>query len=281
MPSKPDIQWLVKDVEIPHFLDFRNLLTWTSACIRGERAVVLHKPRGEPTPPISRDMQEVLNRLEIGPDGSIDAEKIGRFGDYSHGPKNAIQEDHGMPTFVMSKSLETGFRDLRFHWKKVVGEGGFGLATLWEVEFEDGHREDVIIKMGVRPDMDLHTEAEWHDRYSLGSRIVQARDLVALAAQHRQGGRFSRGERFDAMRENVLVLEYMRLGNLYSIFEKAATIQRHFPSNALWQLWESCKYRRPSHLERLGVFHFLTSFILNSSTRRRRGRLSESSSRTV
>ena len=287
MLPKPKISWLVKDSTWnDDLVPLRNNYTWISGCLRGERNVVLHVPRDQPNRILPED-DRIERELNLFPGGSLGSKQNVPFWYSEWVPEDIMQEKRDMTEEVMSKSLETGFRGFRLHWKKIVGQGGFGLITLWEAEFEDGHREDIIIKMGLHADMDFFEESSWHDRYSMASRIVQTRDLAAMATQHQRAKRFARGQVFSANQEKVLVMENMRLGSLYSILQKAAIIQRHFPSNALWQLWESCKYPRSSEFfaaQRGFVYTsrlLISPFILDSGPRRCRGCVSESCARPV
>lgn len=235
--QRPRVHWLVNNQQASQFADRRNRYTLRGAYIRGDLSVDLHKGGRDRSDHVGG--RQMIEAMGLGGAVSIDAERVLPYADAQ---ASASDGKRDMPPQVMSKSLETGFRDFRLHWKKVVGEGGYGLITLWEVELEDGHREDVIIKMGRTSDTNLHEELSWHLRYNLASSIVQARDLVKMADRHRRGNRFRRGEEFSPRRENVLVLEYMSLGNLCSVFQKTKMLGRQFPSNALWQLWECCKH---------------------------------------
>jgi hypothetical protein len=189
--------------------------------------------------------QEIVERLRLWTGLSIDEARAWEYWNPAQGAEQLSKGNPEMPTEVQSRSLENRFRGFRLHWKKVIGKGGFGLITLWEVEFEDGHREDVVFKMPKEPSENVYRELRWHDRYSMAAAIVQARDLVEEAEDHKLNGRFARGEVFDPKKENILVLEYMNRGSLHSVLQKAAMRNSMFPSTALWQLWQFCKYPSP------------------------------------
>lgn len=242
-----------RGVESPGLNKFRNNYNWVSACIRGERSVFLNRPVCEDSSGIFADLplsacygenQEIVDRLHLWTGLSIDEERDWDWKP-AQGPEQLLKRNPEMPTEVQSRSLENRFRGFRLHWKKVIGKGGFGLITLWEVEFEDGHREDVVFKMPKEPSENIYRELRWHDRYRMASVILQARDLAEEAEDHKLNGRFARGEVFDPRKENILVLEYMNRGSLHSVLQNVAIKNRMFPSTALWQLWQFCKYLCP------------------------------------
>ncbi|KFH46459.1 hypothetical protein ACRE_027250 [Hapsidospora chrysogenum ATCC 11550] len=234
-------------VESPGLNKFRNNHNWVSACIRGERSVVLDRPVCADSNGFVADLplsacygenQEIVDRLHLWTGLSIDEERDWDYWKPAQGPGQLSKGNPEMPTEIQSRSLENRFRGFRLHWKKVIGKGGFGLVTLWEVEFEDGHREDVVFKVPKEPSEKIYRELLWHDRYRMSSAIVQARDLVEEAEDHKLNGRFAHGEVFDPEKENILVLEYMNRGSLHSVLQKAAMRNRMFTSTALWQLWQ-------------------------------------------
>jgi hypothetical protein len=149
------------------------------------------------------------------------------------------------PENIFDEAIPEGARwnGFRLHWIKIIGKGGLGLATLWEAEFEDRHRQLVVIKMDMsmnRAKMSL--EASWHERYQGASHIMQAVDLNKLAEQHRYKNRFRDGYDFDPNKFNVLVLEYAQYGNLLDLLVKASYYNIHFSNKVLWQIWGCCKY---------------------------------------
>lgn len=237
-----DISFDDQDIR-PRVANLYNERTLESGFVRGSRKVLLRRNKGSArnAPVLPPNPGQVMDRLGLDRNHLPNEERRQRFWKpaYIDWPR---QEDKNMPAEVMQQSLETGFKDFRLHWQKVVGTGGWGIATLWEVEFEDGYRQDVIIKMDAsHGDQDFSNELGWHLLYKEALRIVQSYNLVEMANRHRKQRRFHRGIEFNSRELNVLVLEYMPHGSLFDILQKASIARKQLPKNALWQLWECCK----------------------------------------
>jgi hypothetical protein len=161
------------------------------------------------------------------------------------------------PENIFADTVPEGARwnGFRLHWVKIIGRGGLGLATLWEAEFEDGHRQLVVIKMDMSKNKaKMSLEASWNERYRGASHIMQAVDLNKLAEQHRHENRFRGGYDFDPNKFNVLVLEYAQYGSLLDLLIKASYYNIHFSNKVLWQIWGCCKYLKSQHVYFFNLF---------------------------
>jgi hypothetical protein len=134
----------------------------------------------------------------------------------------------------------------RLEWIKVLGQGGFGIATLWHVIFEDHSHIKVVIKIPVRVNADFDSELDWHLRYGGASHVTQSLDIQAMADSVRRrinrGHMIGRGARFVQTNMSVLVLEYAEHGSLYEMLAKASYFDISFSSKVLWEIWECCEF---------------------------------------
>lgn len=130
----------------------------------------------------------------------------------------------------------------RLEWIRVLGQGGFGMATLWHVIFEDQSSIKVVIKIPVRANADFDSELDWHLRYGGASHVTQALDIQAMADSVRRrinrGHMIDRGPRFVQTNMDVLVLEYAERGSLYEMMAKASYFGTRFSNKVLWEIWE-------------------------------------------
>lgn len=139
------------------------------------------------------------------------------------------------------------FDGFELHWVKVLGKGGYGVATLWEAVFEDASTMKVVVKLGLGDEFEPDMERGWHLRYEGASHIVQAVDLAQTAADKRSamrqsagsGGRSISGREFDASELNVLTLEYAERGSLTDLLGRKAALGFNFSDKVLWGIWEN------------------------------------------
>ena len=258
--TKPQICWVPKNVQDPGLTRQRNQCTWRSACFRGDNAAFLHTGRDG-----NRYFEEdraVLDAINIA-GGNMAVQLIDPYWESSWSPQDAVtgEDDTKMPQLVRNKQLDSKALGFQLRWKRVLGQGGMGIATLWEAQFEDGYREEIVIKLDPRErPADLVQEWNWHRRYQDAGHIVQARDLELMAIEHSSNkdkkAQFLMGE------ANVSVLEYMSHGPLIDLFTKAACLNLKFPNNALWQLW-GCRKSRESLASPLFSLHPSTTTTAN------------------
>ncbi|KAI9171848.1 hypothetical protein HJFPF1_01339 [Paramyrothecium foliicola] len=132
---------------------------------------------------------------------------------------------------------------------KVVGSGGYGLATLWEVTFEDDSRLKVVMKSNQESDgpFEPSMEAAWHNRYRNAAHTVQIVDLAARVVKVRAAltqanlpWKIRGNERVTFVPElqQVMVLEYAEHGSLYHCAARIHNNIPKIPDKQLWQLWE-------------------------------------------
>ncbi|KAL6816534.1 hypothetical protein J3E69DRAFT_97576 [Trichoderma sp. SZMC 28015] len=212
----------------------RNISAIRSALLRGDRVVTLHNT--------SRILREHVKNLRVPyhprhmqHDQPFEWPFSDQFTDsrssHSDQPKQVGQ-------FIELLEWD-GFR---LEWIRVLGQGGFGIATLWHVIFEDQSSIKVVIKIPVRENADFDSELDWHLRYGGASHVTQALDIQAMADSVRRrinrGHMINRGARFAPTNMGVLVLEYAERGSLYDMMAKASYFHTRFSSKVLWEIWE-------------------------------------------
>ncbi|KAH6608975.1 hypothetical protein Trco_002321 [Trichoderma cornu-damae] len=212
----------------------RNLLAIQSALIRGDRVVTLHNT--------SRLLPEHYNNVRVPyepEDMPQDQPLEWPFGDQYADPSSGVTSQPRLVDRFIDLLDWDGFR---LEWIKVLGEGGFGMATLWDAIFEDQSRVKVVIKIPVRVNSDFDSELDWHLRYGGASHVTQSLDLQAMADSVRRrigrGYMVGRGPRFVQTDLSVLVLEYAERGSLYEMMSKASYFGINFSNKALWEIWE-------------------------------------------
>jgi hypothetical protein len=152
---------------------------------------------------------------------------------------------------VVLEILEHRWKGFELRWKKLLGKGGCGVATLWEVEFEDGHRMPIVLKINTEMDVaDFRKEIEWHDHYKHASNIVQRLNLSELSREHRIDGRFDNRQDLEELMAKsahpVLIIEYAQHGCLLDVLENIQPHAVRWTAAALWQLWEQRQFTQSS-----------------------------------
>lgn len=155
------------------------------------------------------------------------------------------------------------WKGFEMEFKRAIGKGGHGMATLWNITFENGQQMPLVLKLGEYAGHwrtpwtseqkhvaeqyagNFAIERRWHQRYRHASNICQMPDINALARQYRTDGRLDRGHDFmanDSLNHRQYIgLEYAPHGDLRTLLQRAVTSHLNFPNEALWQMWESCK----------------------------------------
>lgn len=216
----------------------RNVFATQSALLRGDRVVTLHNT--------SRLLPEHYNKVRVPyapQDMPQDRPFEWPFGDQYRDPRSS---DTTYPLRVDDFIDLIEWDGFRLEWIKVLGEGGFGMATLWDAIFEDNSRIKVVIKIPVRVNADFDHELDWHLRYGGASHVSQSLDLQTMADNvRRRIGRsymMGRGPRFVQTDMSVLVLEYAERGSLYEMMTKASYFDVNFSNKVLWEIWECCMF---------------------------------------
>ncbi|KAL7945112.1 hypothetical protein V8C42DRAFT_70404 [Trichoderma barbatum] len=212
----------------------RNVSAIQSALIRGDRVVTLHNT--------SRILPEHIANIRVPYHPRHmphDRPFEWPFGDqYSDSRSSHSNQPRLVGQFIDLLDWD-GFR---LEWIRVLGQGGFGLATLWHVIFEDQSRIKVVIKIPVRENADFDSELDWHLRYGGASHVTQSLDIQAMADSVRRrinrGHMINRGPRFEQTNMDVLVLEYAEHGSLYEMMAKASYFNTRFSNKVLWEIWE-------------------------------------------
>lgn len=216
----------------------KNFLAVQSALIRGDRDVTLDNT--------SRITSEVFDELGL-PYEHLDMPQDQEYNypfadDYSESRRNGTDQPRVVGNYIELFNWD-GFR---LEWVKVLGQGGFGLATLWNVIFDDDSSMKVVIKIPIHMNGSFQDELDWHLRYRSASHVTQTLDLQEIADNVRRrmnrGHMINRGIRFDQKRLDVLVLEYAEHGCLFDIMAKASYFGVKFSNKVLWEIWECCKY---------------------------------------
>lgn len=161
--------------------------------------------------------------------------------DYSESRSNNTDQ----PSIVGDYIELFNWDGFRLEWIKVLGQGGFGMATLWNVIFDDESSMKAVIKIPIHMNGTFRDELDWHLRYRGASHVTQSLDLQEIADNFRRRMNreylINRGIRFDQKQLNILVLEYAEHGCLFDIMSKASYFDVHFSNKVLWEIWECCK----------------------------------------
>lgn len=210
----------------------RNYYTAQAALVRGAKVATLHNADDLPA-----DLKGSLRVL--APEGRAHWAKHNWGWPKTWKPRT---QKEPKPTEVQNLIPWEGWDGFKLKWLTILGEGGLGLATLWEVTFEDGERMKVVIKMG-RPghsSFSAKDEGCWQARYPGASHTVQIVDISAIVDSKRrkspQMARF-KGQPFIPLERNVLVLEYLTGGSLRDLCIRLSTEQKTPPIAALYEAW--------------------------------------------
>jgi hypothetical protein len=165
------------------------------------------------------------------------------FGDDYSGSHSSVTDQ---PRAVDSYIDLLDWDGFRLEWVKVLGQGGFGMATLWNAIFEDQSIAKIVIKIPTRVNADFDSELDWHLRYGGASHVTQSLNLQEMADNVRRrinrDHMIGRGPRFEQTDLNILVLEYAEHGSLYEMMSKASYFGISFSNKVLWEIWECCKF---------------------------------------
>ncbi|KAL6877025.1 hypothetical protein J3F83DRAFT_759367 [Trichoderma novae-zelandiae] len=215
--------------------DIRNLFTIQGALLRGDKSVTLHNT--------SRVTELDVQRLRIPyhpknmPSDRPYESLFGYTQSSSSSRSNTTQ-----PKLVGDFIDMLNWDGFRLEWVKVLGQGGFGMATLWNAIFEDHSSVKVVIKIPVRANANFKSELEWHLRYAGASHVAQSLDLQAMADDVRRsinrGHMIDRGARFKPSDLDVLVLEYADRGSMFDMMNRASHFNILFSNKVLWEIWE-------------------------------------------
>ncbi|RFU74939.1 hypothetical protein TARUN_7307 [Trichoderma arundinaceum] len=236
MPSPPYPHLIVRRAAVKPtpLTSTRNMFAIQSALIRGDRVVTLHNT--------TRLLPEHYKKVRVPYEPKNmpqDRPFEWPFGDQYDDSRSS---DTVQPRVVDNYIDLLNWDGFRLEWIKVLGEGGFGMATLWDAIFEDQSRVKVVIKIPVRVNADFDSELDWHLRYGGASHVTQSLDLQAMADGVRRrinrGHMVGRGPRFAQTDLSVLVLEYAERGSLYEMMAKASYFGINFSNKALWEIWE-------------------------------------------
>ncbi|KAM0478185.1 hypothetical protein ACHAPX_005375 [Trichoderma viride] len=212
----------------------KNYFAVQSALIRGDRNVTLDNT--------SRILSRDCDALAL-PYEELDMPQDQEFAypfadDYSESRSNNTDQ----PSIVGDYIELFNWDGFRLEWVKVLGQGGFGMATLWNVIFEDESSIKAVIKIPIHMNGTFRDELQWHLRYRGASHVTQSLNLQEIADNVRRRMNrehmINRGTRFDQKRLGILVLEYADHGCLFDIMSKASYFDVHFSNKVLWEIWE-------------------------------------------
>lgn len=252
------LDYTLLDAPDNKYRSMRNCYTVQSAVIRGDRKCSIFNQAG-----LNRDE---FNRIRFV-SGPADKRHFWEQGvvkwkdKYSSGREEATPSHNTVRSDVPFAVVQNWF-GFQLRFVKVLGIGGFGAATLWEVEFEDRSSMLVVIKMprviekNTRSGFNAQHEGKWHDRYDGAAHTVQSIDLDAIASRKRNRVlfdnhfnitllRFRSGHPLQARSRNMLVLEYACWGDLYGLVGKAYHENKVFLNRNFWQIWECCETASP------------------------------------
>ncbi|KAF5596339.1 hypothetical protein FPANT_4427, partial [Fusarium pseudoanthophilum] len=236
LPFEQDQQRPLEDCLIGE----RNNHALQSALIRGDEEVTLFNWNSIP-PHLWQDLH--LSEHHIG------QEAVSLF--TALAPRDAPCDPHGNLSQDSRNSIENRrWSGIKFKFIKVLAEGGHGYATLWDVVFEDTSVRRVVIKRAINPSSDAfdpQAEAMFHLRYDGAQHTTQVinlhREVVAIRTDMLSRGTFTHsafrnGKEWKAERENCVVFEYMKFGDMVNIMQTVTTRKVQIPAQVLWGIWE-------------------------------------------
>jgi hypothetical protein len=228
----------------------RNIHAIQSALIRGDEEVVLFNWNSIP-PQLWQDLH--LSQHHIG------QKAVYPFTAFA--PRDAPCDPRGNLSQDARNSIEKKrWSGLKFKFIKVLAEGGHGYATLWDVVFEDTSVRRVVIKRAIDPStnaFDPQAEAMFHLRYDGAQHTTQVidlhREVVAIRTDMLNRGTFTHsafrnGKEWKAEKQNCVVFEYMKFGDMVNIMQTVTTRKVQIPAQVLWGIWECRKSSCPEAL---------------------------------
>ncbi|KAH6885830.1 hypothetical protein B0T10DRAFT_608262 [Thelonectria olida] len=217
--------------------DIRNVQTIQSAIIRGDSRVYVNNAKFV--------HPDVMSKFRYT---NREGKRIGMHNEPRFREIELVdQPDKFSDDEVRNLFYHTEWKGFRLEFIKILGAGGFGAATLWNVDFEGGISRKVVIKIPTTEEFDPANETAWHNRYAGSQHTVQIVNLDQLAQQAtdefrtnhpRKTLKYNRGIEFNPLRQKAMVLEYMCHGDLFGILKKASEQNVQFPDRALWGIWE-------------------------------------------
>lgn len=266
MYPHPEIEW-VGDREPfikyhdAHHIGLTNEFTFKSATIRGDRNVTLNLMKTNSAEESGTSVADfsvekynkyMIRVLPLDPSIMWGDRQDSRYLQQTDSISREVNIpfDRGTNAPRQSKQEPICWEGFRLEWQRDVGVGGFGLASLYDVHFDDGHHQRVIIKTPVRQGkMDaFQDERRWAERYRGARNIVQSVDLAQLAKKHGKGpaGKWTKLSGGPWTDTGTLVLEYMEFDTLARINNSLSYVAQHkprveWPQAALWLLFANRK----------------------------------------
>lgn len=247
----PEITWSTDQSDFKSLCDdlnFCNIWTFRSAAIRGDKKVTLQRvsqPNSNELVPegFNPQKQESYLRRNIP--------LVHKYIPTGLKPSDSISKEVNVPypSFENrshpSKTAPLVYDKFKLTWLKELGKGGFGVAALYQVDFEDGFTMQVVIKRPVRESaFAFKDERRWHQKYQGAKNITQSLDLNKIAKDHSKTSYLSAafGKKYD--HSDNIVLDYMEHGSLGQLNHNLAYLENHvkWSNHALWQLFSGCKY---------------------------------------
>lgn len=221
--------------------DLRNMRTLQAALLRGDPEVTLV------CRPLTKK-QEARLRVPFPLDYDHTLPFTVSFSEYFKPfRKVKYQKTNTIKALRLDESTWDGFG---LEWVKIIGQGGYGIATLWEAVFENGIRKKIVIKLPLKASSNMADELSWHLRYKGASHIVQPIDMKECVRDVRNQlnglgippvkviGNELKPDTFGG-----LILEYAEHGSLLEMMTKAAYYDIYFSNKVLWEIWECCKFQ--------------------------------------
>ena len=262
----PEIDW-VGDSEPflkhhdAHYIELTNEFTFKSATIRGDRSVTLNlmktdsaetsgTSRGDFS--VEKHNKHMIRVLPLDPSIARGGRRDGRYLQLTDSISREVNIPFDMRTNAprQSKQEPLCWDGFRLVWQRDVGVGGFGLASLYDVHFDDGHHQRVVIKTPVRHGKKdaFKDERRWAERYHGAKNVVQSIDLAQLAKKHGKGpaGKWTKLSGGPWTDKGTLVLEYMEHDTLAQINHSLAYVAQYkprveWPQASLWLLFANRK----------------------------------------
>lgn len=240
----PDREWfrIKKRTAPPNSItDERNFHACQGAIFRGEVDLVL-----ENIDQIDRDWFDQFRRNHNTRQGHNRPFEV-QYPDHSFTKTHKTVERPD----VEDRFERVEWEGFKLKYVKLLAAGGFGAATLWNAEFEDGTIEKFVMKLAVHDKFSAAGEVAWHRRYAGNEHVVQPKELHEVGQKRRREARNKSdgspppkftGKRFDMKDLNVLALEFVENGDLFDLLATASKRKIQFSTKVLWEFWECRKF---------------------------------------
>lgn len=220
-------------------IDQQNMQTVTGAIVRGDLHACILNADWVPIAMLEQKLRRVHYR---GISNNQSYEVPFAYVGTRHENDDAVNEEDLRNLFAGEL-----FQGMEFQFVKALGVGGFGVATLWNVQMEGDVSHKVVIKVGVHRSFNPMKEEKWHLRYWGSKNTVQVLDLASMARKATESFqaanpdkplKYTQGEEWSLDDRPIMILEYACHGDFLDLLQKAGKRNVTFGDRALWGMWE-------------------------------------------